>query len=125
MPTCPGWTLSDLVQHIGEGRRRWAATVAAGPDATSRTPAQVTRSRRRSAKPCRPGWPPRPSCCRRPCGRPVRTRAASPAEATRRRRTPPVASPGTRSRRSRCTPTTPSSPWASRSHCRSRWPLLA
>lgn len=40
VPTCPGWTLSDVVQHIGEGRRRWAATVAAGPDATSRTPAQ-------------------------------------------------------------------------------------
>lgn len=40
VPTCPGWTLFDLVQHIGEGRRRWAATVAAGPDATSRTPAQ-------------------------------------------------------------------------------------
>lgn len=40
VPTCPGWTLADLVQHIGEGRRRWAATVAAGPDATSRTPAQ-------------------------------------------------------------------------------------
>jgi uncharacterized protein (TIGR03083 family) len=40
VPSCPGWTLSDLVQHIGEGRRRWAATVAAGPDATSRTPAQ-------------------------------------------------------------------------------------
>ncbi|RKE17048.1 maleylpyruvate isomerase family mycothiol-dependent enzyme [Streptomyces sp. TLI_171] len=39
VPTCPEWTLSDLVQHIGEGRRRWAATVAAGPDATSRTPA--------------------------------------------------------------------------------------
>ncbi|MEU3496762.1 maleylpyruvate isomerase family mycothiol-dependent enzyme [Kitasatospora cineracea] len=40
VPTCPGWTLFDLVQHIGEGRRRWAATVAAGPDATSRTPAR-------------------------------------------------------------------------------------
>ena len=40
VPTCPGWRLSDLVQHIGEGRRLWAATVAAGPDATSRTPAQ-------------------------------------------------------------------------------------
>lgn len=40
VPTCPEWTLSDLVQHIGEGRRRWAATVAAGPEATSRTPAQ-------------------------------------------------------------------------------------
>lgn len=40
VPTCPEWTLADLVQHIGEGRRRWAATVAAGPQATSRTPAQ-------------------------------------------------------------------------------------
>ncbi|MFI5494024.1 maleylpyruvate isomerase family mycothiol-dependent enzyme [Actinoplanes sp. NPDC051859] len=29
--TCPEWTLFDLVQHLGEGRRRWAAIVAAGP----------------------------------------------------------------------------------------------
>ncbi|ROP35886.1 maleylpyruvate isomerase family mycothiol-dependent enzyme [Saccharothrix texasensis] len=33
VPTCPEWTLLDLVRHIGEGRRRWAATVAAGPAA--------------------------------------------------------------------------------------------
>ena len=31
VPTCPEWTLFDLVQHLGEGRRDWAATVAAGP----------------------------------------------------------------------------------------------
>ena len=31
VPTCPGWTLVDLVQHLDNGRRRWAATVAAGP----------------------------------------------------------------------------------------------
>ncbi|MGW1730223.1 maleylpyruvate isomerase family mycothiol-dependent enzyme [Streptomyces sp. NPDC001999] len=31
VPTCPEWTLFDLAQHIGEGRRAWAATVAAGP----------------------------------------------------------------------------------------------
>lgn len=31
VPTCPGWTLADLARHIGEGRRIWAATVAAGP----------------------------------------------------------------------------------------------
>jgi len=31
VPTCPEWTLFDLVQHMGEGRRSWAATVAAGP----------------------------------------------------------------------------------------------
>ncbi|MGW0083167.1 maleylpyruvate isomerase family mycothiol-dependent enzyme [Streptomyces sp. NPDC003393] len=31
VPTCPEWTLFDLAEHIGEGRRAWAATVAAGP----------------------------------------------------------------------------------------------
>lgn len=31
MPTCPEWTLLDLVQHLGTSHRRWAATVAAGP----------------------------------------------------------------------------------------------
>ena len=31
VPTCPGWTLLDLAHHIGLGRRRWAAIVAAGP----------------------------------------------------------------------------------------------
>jgi hypothetical protein len=31
VPTCPEWTLFDLVRHLGEGRRRWAAVVAAGP----------------------------------------------------------------------------------------------
>ncbi|WP_199510610.1 maleylpyruvate isomerase family mycothiol-dependent enzyme [Nucisporomicrobium flavum] len=28
VPTCPGWTLFDLVQHLGAGRRKWAAVVA-------------------------------------------------------------------------------------------------
>ncbi|WFE97528.1 maleylpyruvate isomerase family mycothiol-dependent enzyme [Micromonospora sp. WMMD987] len=31
VPTCPEWTLFDLVRHLGEGRHRWAVTVAAGP----------------------------------------------------------------------------------------------
>ncbi len=31
VPTCPGWTLRDLVVHLGTGQRRWAAIVAAGP----------------------------------------------------------------------------------------------
>ncbi|MEV4808674.1 maleylpyruvate isomerase family mycothiol-dependent enzyme [Micromonospora avicenniae] len=31
VPSCPGWTLFDLVQHLGLGRRRSAAIVAAGP----------------------------------------------------------------------------------------------
>jgi uncharacterized protein (TIGR03083 family) len=37
VPTCPGWTLFDLVQHLGEGRRSWAATIAAGPDAPAKS----------------------------------------------------------------------------------------
>ncbi|GAA3744920.1 maleylpyruvate isomerase family mycothiol-dependent enzyme [Micromonospora maritima] len=36
VPTCPDWTLFDLARHLGEGRRSWAATVAAGPDAPGR-----------------------------------------------------------------------------------------
>jgi uncharacterized protein (TIGR03083 family) len=36
VPTCPEWTLHDLAGHIGGGRRVWAATVAAGPDATAK-----------------------------------------------------------------------------------------
>lgn len=31
VPPCPEWTLLDLVQHLGERRPFWAATVAAGP----------------------------------------------------------------------------------------------
>ncbi|MGW7358230.1 maleylpyruvate isomerase N-terminal domain-containing protein [Streptomyces sp. NPDC054802] len=37
VPTCPEWTLFDLVKHLGEGRRAWAATIAAGPDATAKS----------------------------------------------------------------------------------------
>ncbi|MEV6635380.1 maleylpyruvate isomerase family mycothiol-dependent enzyme [Actinoplanes sp. NPDC051470] len=36
VPTCPEWTLFDLVKHLGEGRRAWAATVVAGPQATAK-----------------------------------------------------------------------------------------
>ncbi|KOV83885.1 hypothetical protein ADL03_19295 [Nocardia sp. NRRL S-836] len=39
VPSCPEWTLRDLAHHIGEGRRSWAATVAAGPGATAKSPA--------------------------------------------------------------------------------------
>lgn len=31
VPTCPGWKLFDLAQHVGMGRRKAAAIVAAGP----------------------------------------------------------------------------------------------
>ncbi|MEU3466113.1 maleylpyruvate isomerase N-terminal domain-containing protein [Streptomyces sp. NPDC006733] len=33
VPTCPDWTLRELAQHLGDGRRRQAAVVAAGPGA--------------------------------------------------------------------------------------------
>ncbi len=33
VPTCPEWTLLDLVQHLGEVHRFWAAAVNAGPAA--------------------------------------------------------------------------------------------
>ncbi|MEU7526087.1 maleylpyruvate isomerase N-terminal domain-containing protein [Saccharothrix sp. NPDC042600] len=39
VPTCPGWTLFDLVQHLGAGRRAWAATIAAGPADAKAVPA--------------------------------------------------------------------------------------
>ncbi|WP_323182047.1 maleylpyruvate isomerase N-terminal domain-containing protein [Streptomyces sp. NBC_00424] len=35
--TCPEWTLFDLVRHLGEGRRSWAATIAAGPAAAAKS----------------------------------------------------------------------------------------
>ncbi|MCD9902826.1 maleylpyruvate isomerase family mycothiol-dependent enzyme [Streptomyces sp. MT29] len=31
VPTCPEWTLFDLIQHLGGGDRFWAAIVGAGP----------------------------------------------------------------------------------------------
>lgn len=31
VPTCPEWTLFDLVRHLGEGRRKWAGIIAPGP----------------------------------------------------------------------------------------------
>ncbi|MEU7579756.1 maleylpyruvate isomerase family mycothiol-dependent enzyme [Streptomyces sp. NPDC041068] len=40
VPTCPEWTLFDLARHLGEGRRSWAATVAAGPAATAKSAAE-------------------------------------------------------------------------------------
>jgi hypothetical protein len=31
VPGCPGWTLLDLVRHLGAVHRFWAAAVEAGP----------------------------------------------------------------------------------------------
>src|SRR5882724_9580833 len=31
VPTCPEWTLFDLVRHLGQVHRFWAAIAAAGP----------------------------------------------------------------------------------------------
>jgi uncharacterized protein (TIGR03083 family) len=40
VPTCPDWTLFELAQHLGAGRRAWAATIDAGPDATAKSTGQ-------------------------------------------------------------------------------------
>ncbi|MFB7946804.1 maleylpyruvate isomerase family mycothiol-dependent enzyme [Kitasatospora phosalacinea] len=34
VPTCPGWTLHELAQHLGQGQRFWAAIVTAGASPT-------------------------------------------------------------------------------------------
>jgi uncharacterized protein (TIGR03083 family) len=47
VPTCPEWTLFDLVQHLGVGRRAWAATVAAGPAEAKAAPDEATAPRDR------------------------------------------------------------------------------
>jgi hypothetical protein len=38
VPSCPDWSLRDLVVHLGEGHRFWATVVAAGPADTRRAP---------------------------------------------------------------------------------------
>lgn len=43
VPTCPGWTLFDLVKHLGGGDRFWAAIVGAGPAGTP--PAEAVAAR--------------------------------------------------------------------------------
>jgi uncharacterized protein (TIGR03083 family) len=49
VPTCPEWTLFDLVQHLGVGRRAWAATIAAGPADAKAAPDEATAPRDREA----------------------------------------------------------------------------
>ena len=49
VPTCPEWTLFDLVQHLGGGDRFWAAVVAAGP--SDAPPAEAVAARAALAAP--------------------------------------------------------------------------
>jgi uncharacterized protein (TIGR03083 family) len=49
VPTCPEWTLEDLARHIGDGRRVWAATVAAGPAEAKAAPPAVPMPKEREA----------------------------------------------------------------------------
>jgi uncharacterized protein (TIGR03083 family) len=48
VPTCPEWTLLDLVQHLGGVHRYWAAAVSAGP---ADTPPAESMSERAGAAP--------------------------------------------------------------------------
>jgi uncharacterized protein (TIGR03083 family) len=43
VPSCPEWTLFDLVKHLGGGDRFWAAIVGAGP--ADAPPAEATAER--------------------------------------------------------------------------------
>ncbi|MCX5388545.1 maleylpyruvate isomerase N-terminal domain-containing protein [Streptomyces sp. NBC_00094] len=56
VPTCPEWTLFDLAQHLGQGRRFWAATVAAGP--ADAPPAEAAAERSVAAPGEREALPP-------------------------------------------------------------------
>ncbi|WP_435802820.1 maleylpyruvate isomerase N-terminal domain-containing protein [Streptomyces avermitilis] len=73
VPACPEWTLFDLVQHLGEGRRSWAATVAAGPAAAKSAP-QGAPGARGPVPPRGGGWPGAARSTRRSAGlrRPAR-----------------------------------------------------
>ncbi|MFI6151061.1 maleylpyruvate isomerase family mycothiol-dependent enzyme [Streptomyces sp. NPDC051109] len=44
VPSCPGWTLFDLVKHLGGGDRFWAAIVGAGPADAPPAEAVATRA---------------------------------------------------------------------------------
>ena len=41
VPSCPGWSLRDLVRHLTDVHRFWAAAVAAGPSEKPPEPAPV------------------------------------------------------------------------------------
>ncbi|MFD8076240.1 maleylpyruvate isomerase N-terminal domain-containing protein [Streptomyces sp. NPDC059718] len=98
VPTCPEWTLSDLVRHLGEGRRKWAVIVAAGPaDAPPDTSQSAARAVPRGARPCWTGGPHRRGN--------YWTRSASPARGA-------AAGVGGG---------TSQSPRAPRGRCRTRW----
>jgi uncharacterized protein (TIGR03083 family) len=49
VPTCPEWTLADLVHHMGQGRRYWAGIVTAGPAETRPAKPEVEVPREREA----------------------------------------------------------------------------
>ena len=51
VPTCPEWTLFDLVQHLVETRNKWTAIVAAGPADGPATFSVPTAPREREALP--------------------------------------------------------------------------
>ncbi|MGV9318582.1 maleylpyruvate isomerase N-terminal domain-containing protein [Streptomyces sp. NPDC003660] len=61
VPSCPEWTLFDLVEHLGRGS-------AGGPRSSPRARPRLRRPRmpqrcRASSMRCWPGTPSRTSCC--------------------------------------------------------------
>src|SRR3954468_15930760 len=112
VPTCPEWTLLDLVQHLGNSHRRWAATVAAGP-ADAPPDETIWKGAPATAFDCDAllSWSAASteqllSALRSP----ARIAAAGRGGSGPSRRRPVVPSPGTSSSTSRCTRTTHRSP---------------
>ncbi|MFR9793497.1 maleylpyruvate isomerase N-terminal domain-containing protein [Streptomyces sp. MB22_4] len=56
MPTCPEWTLRDLIRHPGTVHRRWASIVTAGPDATAPAKAAEGAEAASSERDAPPAW---------------------------------------------------------------------
>lgn len=110
VPTCPEWTLFDLVQHIGEGRRDWAATVAAGPDAAAKASAEGAPAAPREREALVAWLAESTEQLLDALRKAYRIAGSGCGGARRSRRRPAVPSPGTSSSRWRCTRTTPRSP---------------
>lgn len=69
VPSCPGWTLYDLANHLSEGDRFWAYIVLNTAPGDER-PSKDGLAAPRSARPSSPGWPTRRSSCSLLCARP-------------------------------------------------------
>lgn len=72
VPTCPDWTLRELVVHVG-GAHRWVHHIVSTKALEPVKPEQVVGAadpRATTRPPLTPGWPRAPSSAPRRCGTP-------------------------------------------------------